>query len=125
MQPRHPELHLPHQGRVQKRLFTPVTRFLLRYRVDELTDSCHLTLPNIDPTDSGPYQVIFPGRFTDKFNLILNVMEWDNNNFWQSVGIATFLIILLFCFVIVFLRYRKSSFCQQIRVKYSKAESQT
>ena len=64
-----------------------------RYRVDELSDACILTLPNIEKNDAGPYKVIFSGRLSDnsKFDMTFKIdqendikAQDDNND--QSAG---------------------------------------
>ena len=58
-----------------------------RFRVDELPDSCLLTLPNIDEDDVGSYKAVFPGRLLDnlKIKVALKKAAPDKGDFaWVS-----------------------------------------
>ena len=58
-----------------------------RFRVDELPDSCLLTLPNIDEDDVGSYKAIFPGKLLDnlKIKVALKKAAPDKGDFaWVS-----------------------------------------
>ena len=55
--------------------------------MDELPDSCLLTLPNIDEDDVGFYKAIFPGRLMDnlKIKVALKKAAPDKGDFaWVS-----------------------------------------
>ena len=59
-----------------------------RFRVDELPDSCLLTMPDIDENDVGSYKGIFPGRLLDnlKINVTLKKIESDKGDFVWAFG---------------------------------------
>jgi len=81
-----------------------------RYRVDELPDTCLLTLPDIDNNDAGPYEVIFPGRLLDnyKFDVTLKMIAWDLGLITGSIATV---IAVVGCLAIGFLCYSKNSRC--------------
>ena len=55
--------------------------------MDELSDACLLTLPNIDDDDVGSYKAIFPGKLLDnlKIEVALKKAAPDKGDFaWVS-----------------------------------------
>ena len=55
--------------------------------MDELSDACLLTLPNIDEDDVGFYKAIFPGKLLDnlKIKVALKKAALDKGDFaWVS-----------------------------------------
>ena len=55
--------------------------------MDELSDACLLTLPNIDEDDVGSYKAVFPGRLLDnlKIKVALKKAAPDKGDFaWVS-----------------------------------------
>ena len=51
--------------------------------MDELPDSCLLTLPNIDEDDVGSYKAVFPGRLLDNLKIKVALKKATD------IGIAT------------------------------------
>ena len=51
--------------------------------MDELPDSCLLTLPNIDEDDVGSYKAIFPGKLLDNLKIKVALKKATD------IGIAT------------------------------------
>ena len=87
-----------------------------RFRVDELPDSCLLTMPDIDENDVGSYKGIFPGRLLDnlKINVTLKKVESDKSDFvwvFGGLGLAAFVTVVV-CFAIGFLCYSRQN-CHQ------------
>ena len=51
--------------------------------MDELPDSCLLTLPNIDEDDVGSYKAVFPGKLLDNLKIEVALKKATD------IGIAT------------------------------------
>ena len=51
--------------------------------MDELSDACLLTLPNIDEDDVGSYKAVFPGRLLDNLKIKVALKKATD------IGIAT------------------------------------